>query len=80
MAEADNFEAVDPLARVSKERGLALFESDLVPADIDEFALDVDDPPADDKLDDANLHDANLHDSESPDSEEVFRVDAHDKT
>ncbi len=80
MAEADNFEAVDPLARVSKERGLALFESDLVPADIDEFALDVDDPPADDKLDDAHLHDANLHDSESPDSEEVFGVDAHDKT
>ncbi len=70
MAEEDNFEAVDPLARVSKERGLALFESELIPPDIEELALDAAEGGLDDKLDDRPPEDA----------EEVFEVDGLDKT
>jgi hypothetical protein len=38
----DNFEAVDPLARVSREQGLALFDTatELIPQDVEELPLD----------------------------------------
>lgn len=70
MAEEDNFEAVDPLARVSKERGLALFENELIPVDIDELSLDSSDGIVNDKLEDRH----------GEGSDEVFEVDALDKT
>jgi RNA polymerase primary sigma factor len=39
----DKFEAVDPLARVSREQGYVLFEDsiELIPAEVDGLALDV---------------------------------------
>ncbi len=59
MAE-DNFEAVDPLARVSKEAGLALFGGDLalVTDDIDEIPLDSADPDGKPFDEDDELFDA----------------------
>jgi RNA polymerase primary sigma factor len=53
----DNFEAVDPLARVSREQGLVLFESstELIPQEVEELPLDaplVIEDRADDKAED----------------------------
>jgi RNA polymerase primary sigma factor len=47
----DKFEAVDPLAIVSKESGFVLFDEvlELIPQELEELTLDG--PPADDKLD-----------------------------
>jgi len=67
LAEEDNFEAVDPLARVSKERGLALFENDLIPPDIEELAIDAE---LDEKPDNRRPEEA----------DEVYEYDALDKT
>jgi len=71
VAEEDNFEAVDPLARVSKESGLALFDSpDLIPVDLEELALDTPDGSLDEKIDDRR--------GDEPD--EFFDVESLDKT
>jgi len=67
VAEEDNFEAVDPLARVSKERGLALFENDLIPPDIEELAIDSD---LDEKPDNRRTEE----------TDEVYEYDTLDKT
>jgi len=67
VAEEDNFEAVDPLARVSKERGLALFENDLIPPDIEEIAIDGE---LDEKTDNRRTEEA----------DEVYEYDTLDKT
>ena len=39
MAE-DNFEAVDPLARVNRAQGLTLFDSETIPQEVEELPLD----------------------------------------
>ena len=62
MAE-DNFEAVDPLARVSREQGLALFETatELIPQDVEELPLDaplVIEDRGDDKAEDRRFDEA----------------------
>ncbi|HXE63570.1 MAG TPA: RNA polymerase sigma factor RpoD [Bryobacteraceae bacterium] len=71
MAE-DNFEAVDPLAQVSKDGALALFddEPDLLPQDTDEVAGD------------GNLLIAGLDgvDGKGDDADDVFDTDPLDKT
>jgi RNA polymerase primary sigma factor len=36
----DNFEAVDPLARVSRAQGLTLFDSETIPQEVEELPLD----------------------------------------
>ena len=71
MAE-DNFEAVDPLAQVSKDGALALFddEPDLLPTDSDEV-------PADNNLIIPGLDGL---DGKGDESEDVFDTDPLDKT
>jgi hypothetical protein len=68
----DNFEAVDPLAQVSKDGALALFddEPDLLPQDTDEVAAD------------GNLLIAGLDgvEGKSDDADDVFDTDPLDKT
>jgi len=71
----DNFEAVDPLAQVSKEGALALFhdgtdldESDILPQDSDEVSSDI-----------VLLEDKN-EDRRFDDTEDVFDTDPLDKT
>ena len=73
MAE-DQFESVDPLARVSKENGLVLFAEvpDLVTSDAEDLLLDnplPENPLLDDKADDRRF--------EEPD--ELFEPDGFDK-
>ena len=80
MAE-DNFEAVDPLAEVSKEGALALFdeEADILPQETDEVSLDGGlgiaglDGALDSGLDDK-------HDRRFDESDDVFETDPLDKT
>ena len=80
MAE-DNFEAVDPLAQVSKEGALALFdeEADILPQETDEVSLDGGlgiaglDGALDSGLDDK-------HDRRFDESDDVFETDPLDKT
>ncbi|HVW12048.1 MAG TPA: sigma-70 family RNA polymerase sigma factor, partial [Bryobacteraceae bacterium] len=71
MAE-DNFEAVDPLAQVSKDGALALFddEPDLLPQDTDEVAVD------------SSLLISGIDgiDGKGEDAEDVFETDPLDKT
>jgi RNA polymerase primary sigma factor len=70
----DNFEAVDPLAQVSKETGLALYdvEADVLPHELDEIS--VDGALLDEKLDDKSEY------RRFDESEDVFDVDPLDKT
>ena len=76
MAE-DNFEAVDPLAQVSKEGALALYddEPDLLPSDTDEV-------PLDGALAIATFDgiDGKREDRRFDESEDVFDADPLDKT
>jgi RNA polymerase primary sigma factor len=73
----DNFEAVDPLARVSRAQGLALFESsnELIPQEVEELPLDtplVIEDRGDDKGDDRRF-------DESDDAPEIETLDkTHD--
>jgi len=77
----DNFEAVDPLAEVSKEGALALFdeEADILPQETDEVSLDGGlgiaglDGALDSGLDDK-------HDRRFDESDDVFETDPLDKT
>ncbi len=74
MAE-DNFESVDPLARVSKEAGLALFGGDLdLPTDdMDEFPVEAGDP------DTGISNDRAFDDDRAFDEDEIFGAGAFDK-
>ncbi len=74
MAE-DNFEAVDPLARVSRAQGIALFDSatELIPQEVDELPLDtplVIEENGEDKSDDRRFDD----------SDELIEIETLDKT
>ena len=73
MAE-DQFEAVDPLARVTKEAGFVLSDDviELIPAEVEELALDGPglDFKADEKLDDRRFDEG----------EDIFEADVFDKT
>lgn len=70
----DNFESVDPLAQVSKERTLAIFdeEPEILPQESDEAVLDA--GLIDDKLDEKS------DDRRFDESEDVFETDPFDKT
>ena len=69
MAE-DNFETVDPLAQMSKEGALALFddEPDIVVQEIDEVSVEV------------TLDEEKTDDRRFDDTEDVFETDPLDKT
>ena len=69
MAE-DNFEAVDPLAQVSKEGALALFDDDLETLAQETDEVSADSPLQDDKQEDRRFDE----------SEDVFETDPFDKT
>ena len=71
MAE-DNFEAVDPLAQVSKEGALVLFdeEPDILPQDTDEIPVAGLDGGLEDKNEDRRFDEA----------DDVFETDPLDKT
>jgi RNA polymerase primary sigma factor len=73
----DNFEAVDPLAQVSKEGALALFddEPDLLPQDTDDVSAD-----SSLLISGFDGVDGKGDDRRYDDSEDVFETDALDKT
>ena len=73
MAE-DNFEAVDPLARVNREQGLALFDGagELIPQEVEELPLDA--PLViDDRAEDRAEH-------RFDDADETIDIETLDKT
>jgi RNA polymerase primary sigma factor len=76
----DNFEAVDSLARVSKEQGLVLFEEaiELIPPDVDVLSLDglvLDVPlPTDDRAEEK------ADDRHFDEGEEPIEIESLDKT
>ena len=71
MAE-DNFEAVDPLARVSRAQGLTLFDSETIPQEAEELPLDTPliTEDRDEKSDDRRFED----------SDELIDIENLDKT
>jgi RNA polymerase primary sigma factor len=71
----DNFEAVDPLAQVSKAGALALFETDL-----DSLTQENEESPVETGLPDDKQLDYKTEDRRFDESEDVFDADPLDKT
>ncbi len=69
----DQFEAVDPLARVSKESGFVLFDDSM-----DLIATDLEEIPSDTAPDDKQ--DSRFQDSRFEDGDELFEAEGSDRT
>jgi RNA polymerase primary sigma factor len=70
----DRFESVDPLARVSKQDGLALL------LEVPELGPETDDLPLDAPLNESSLTETKADDRHFDEADELFEADAFDKT